>query len=118
MRESKNGIQNVRNSRTTPLGGKTIIRPQVPPRSHVIVLVEGPSQESSLTLDSESSVYYLYTTHSTIELSLLLRLACDTQAAFQYPSYLSGLRALALSRGRYLPPDTSHGQKTSDSSEA
>src|SRR5450755_413037 len=50
------------------------VRPQVPPRSHVIVLVEGPAQKGSPTLDSESSVYYLYTTYSTIELSLLLRL--------------------------------------------
>ena len=82
MRESKDGIQDVRGSRTTFLKEKAIIRPQVLPRSHVIVLMEGLSQENFLTLDSESSVYYLYTTHSTIELSLLLRLACDTQATF------------------------------------
>jgi hypothetical protein len=107
MRESKDGIQNVRGSRTTLLGRETIVRSQVPPRSHVIVLVEGPSQKNSLTLDSESSVYYLYTTHSTIELSLLLRLACDTLAILQSLNYLSGLRALALSHGRYLFPDNS-----------
>jgi hypothetical protein len=106
MRESKNGIQDVRDSRTTLLKEETIIRPQVFLRSHVIVLVEGPSQEDSLTLDLESSVYYLYITHSIIELSLLLRLACDTLAILQSLSYLSGLRALALSHGRYLPPDT------------
>ena len=107
MRESKDGIQDVRGSRTTFLGGEAIIRLQVLPRSHVIVLMEGLLQKSSLTLDSESSVYYLYITHSTIELSLLLRLACDPQAILQYLSYLSGLRALALSHGRYPPPDKS-----------
>src|SRR5450755_4571423 len=68
--------------------------------------MEGLVQKGFLTLDSRSSVYYLYTTHSIIELSLLLRLACDTQAVLQYPSYLSGLRALALSHGRYLPSDS------------